>query len=119
MAITEFGKAIRKARIDINATMVSMADDLGVSVAFLSSLENGRKKISDDWVKKIDNFFLKNNKEIKNLKALAEISNKVVPIDNLSFEQQMLISHFAKTRLTSKDLKKFADIINSLNKEND
>lgn len=119
MAITEFGKAIRKARIDIEETMVSMASNLGVSVAFLSSLENGRKKISDEWVEKIDKYFMAHGEKIKDIKNLAEISNKSVPIGDLPFEQQMLVSHFAKSSLTSKQLKKIAAYISSIKNSKD
>ena len=53
MALTEFGKAVRKARIDANETLLSMAKEIGTSPAFLSGMETGRKKIPVEWVEKI------------------------------------------------------------------
>ena len=53
MKITEFGKAVRKARIDASVTLGDMAEALEVSPPFLSAMETGRKKISEDWVRKI------------------------------------------------------------------
>ncbi len=124
MAITAFGKAVRKARIDTDETMVSMAETLGVSVAFLSSLENGRKKIPTEWVEKIGRFFAERGKVIKNLQNLADVSNENVAIDNLPFEHQMLISHFAKTRLSPEQLEQVATLMkqwedSNKNKENE
>ncbi len=124
MAITAFGKAVRKARIDTDETMVSMVETLGVSVAFLSSLENGRKKIPTEWVEKIGRFFAERGKVIKNLQNLADVSNENVAIDNLPFEHQMLISHFAKTRLSPEQLEQVATLMkqwedSNKNKENE
>ncbi len=124
MAITAFGKAVRKARIDTDETMVSMAETLGVSVAFLSSLEYGRKKIPTEWVEKIGLFFAERGKVIKNLQNLADVSNENVAIDNLPFEHQMLISHFAKTRLSPEQLEQVATLMkqwedSNKNKENE
>ena len=34
MALTEFGKAVRKARIEINETLLSMANALGTTAAY-------------------------------------------------------------------------------------
>lgn len=44
MALTEFGKAVRKARIDTGYTLLTMAKALGTTSAFLSGLETGSKK---------------------------------------------------------------------------
>ncbi len=44
MALTEFGKAVRKARIDTDSTLLTMSQELGTTPAFLSGLETGSKK---------------------------------------------------------------------------
>lgn len=43
MALTEFGKAVRKARIDAGETLLSMAETIGASPAFLSGMETVKK----------------------------------------------------------------------------
>ena len=43
--ITEYGKFLRKLRIDQGQILKTMAEKLGVSSAFLSAVENGKKKI--------------------------------------------------------------------------
>ena len=73
MAITEFGKAVRKARIDANnVTLSSMATALQTTPSFLSALEMGRKKIPAEWVKKIESFFQQQGVSIK-LGDLADV----------------------------------------------
>ena len=58
MALTPFGKALRKLRIDGDMLLKEMADGLNVTPAFLSAVESGRKPIPGtligriaDWMK--------------------------------------------------------------------
>ena len=41
--ITSLGRFLRKLRIDQGEILKDMADKLGVSVSFLSAVENGKK----------------------------------------------------------------------------
>jgi transcriptional regulator with XRE-family HTH domain len=50
---TVFGKALRKLRIDHELRLKDMAAAIGVSSAFLSAVETGRKKIPAGFVEKI------------------------------------------------------------------
>lgn len=47
------GKFLRKLRIDHDEYLRDMAGKLGVSVAFLSAVENGKKKMPSDWNRRI------------------------------------------------------------------
>lgn len=51
--ITEYGKFLRKLRIDQGQILKTMAEKLGVSSAFLSAVENGKKKIPKTWEEKL------------------------------------------------------------------
>ena len=42
--VTSFGKFLRNLRMDIGELLLNMADKLGVSPAFLSGVENGKRK---------------------------------------------------------------------------
>jgi predicted transcriptional regulator len=53
MALTEFGKAVRKARIDTDSTLLTMSQELETTPAFLSGLETGSKKIPKSGSKKL------------------------------------------------------------------
>lgn len=53
MALTPFGKALRKLRIDKDMLLKEMADGAGVTPAFLSAVEVGRKAIPKNLVDRI------------------------------------------------------------------
>ncbi|VTM90552.1 Uncharacterised protein [Raoultella ornithinolytica] len=96
MALTEFGKAVRKARIDTDCTLLTMAQTLGVTSAFLSGLETGSKKIPKKWVKEIQAFFKVRGYELGNLQELADVSNQFVSLDGFISEPADVSSWICK-----------------------
>lgn len=110
MAITEFGKAVRKARIDADETLASMAKDLSTTPSFLSAMEMGRKKIPADWASKIEKYFAQHGVSVR-LAELADVANKSVSLDGLSPAQQMLVAGFARVNLDECELKNFAELL--------
>ncbi|WP_162287034.1 helix-turn-helix transcriptional regulator [Pantoea stewartii] len=115
MALTEFGKAVRIARLKADQTLLSMATELNTTPAFLSALETGRKKIPKKWVKSINEFFINKNQPIPDIFELADISNEFVELDGLSLQQKMLVAGFAKSPLTADQLKKVAALLKQVN----
>lgn len=55
--LTGIGKFLRKLRIDNEEILKDMADALGVSSAFLSAVENGKKKMPDSWIEKLKDIY--------------------------------------------------------------
>ncbi|NOL51802.1 helix-turn-helix domain-containing protein [Pelistega suis] len=53
MQLTKFGQFIRKYRINNLILLKHMADCLGVSSAFLSAVETGKKNLPPDFEKKL------------------------------------------------------------------
>jgi transcriptional regulator with XRE-family HTH domain len=51
--LTDFGKAIRKLRIDYDTNLNELATSIGVSSAFLSAVETGKKPISAELITKL------------------------------------------------------------------
>lgn len=111
MALTEFGKAIRTARIETDSTLSQMAQAIGATPAFLSAIETGRKKVPVAWIEKIDVFFKRKGKTINNLRELADVANGDVCVTGLSAAQQMLVAGFARTNLDANQLKKFEQLL--------
>ncbi len=64
-SLTEFGKAIRKARIDADITLVGMAHDLQISPSFLSAVETGNKKFPIGLADRIKAYFCCHGIEIE------------------------------------------------------
>ena len=115
MALTEFGKAVRKARIDTGQTLLGMATALGTSPSFLSAMETGRKKIAANWVTKIENFFEEKERPVSGLQELAALANESVPLEGLPLQQQMLVAGFARSKFTAEELKQIADLLGEIN----
>lgn len=104
MSLSEFGKVVRKARLDTGTNISMMAETLGVSAAFLSGVETGRKKIPSDLVQKIQDFFSGRGQPLEALRELADVSNKSVSLEGLPPQQQMLIAGFARTPMDPETL---------------
>jgi len=104
---TDFGKAVRMARIEAGVKLSEMAAALEVSPAFLSSLETGRKKIPDDWINRIAQYVRNVLKvEAVDLEAKAAVSNGMVSLDGLSPQHQMLVAGFARVRTLNPETEK-------------
>lgn len=114
MALTDFGKAVRKARLDANETLATMAESLGVSPAFLSAMETGRKKISEEWVGKIITYFKDREIHLEKLGVYADLSNKSISILNCDPDTQMLIAGFARSDLDVETLSKLHELAKAL-----
>lgn len=115
MRINEFGKAVRKARLDAEVSLAAMAEELEVSSTFLSGMETGRKKISAEWVQKVENFFLRRQLDVPGLAEMADISNKSVSLEGLAPAHQSLIAGFARASLSVEQVERFKEMLNSLN----
>lgn len=55
--LTNIGKFLRKLRIDNGEILKDMANALDVSPAFLSAVENGKKKMPEGWIEKIKTIY--------------------------------------------------------------
>lgn len=119
MKITEFGKVVRKARLDAEVSLLQMANELEVSSAFLSGMETGRKKITTDWVRKIKAFFAARDIVVKNLDEAADVANKSVSLDGLSPAQQMLMAGFARTSLSHEEIENLKALLEAANAKRD
>ncbi|MBP4050729.1 helix-turn-helix transcriptional regulator [Chromobacterium violaceum] len=111
MVITEFGKLIRKARLDAEVTLASMAEDLGVTSAFLSSLETGRKRIPDGWPQRVEQYFQNHNMRISGLAEAADIANKNISLDGLAPEHQRLVAGFARMSPNGQQLQRLQELL--------
>ncbi len=114
MKLNAFGHAIRVARAQVGMTMMKMAADLEVKPAFLSAMETGRSKIPDAWVEKIDTYFRDHGFPIKHIRELADAANNNVSIEGLPLQHQLLVSGFAKSNLTQKQLESIAEFFKNL-----
>ena len=111
MKISEYGKLVRKGRIDAGITMLDMAKSMGVSPSFLSATEVGTKKISDDFLNRVIEFFASKGIHISGIREAADVSNKAVSLEGLSTAQQFLVAGFARVDMSQEKLEEFAQLL--------
>lgn len=83
--------------------MKDTADSLGVKTPFLSAVENGKKRIPDDWYKKISDTYNLSDTEKEELKQAIEESANVIKINLLDCED-------SKKNLAFQFQRSFADL---------
>lgn len=115
MKITEFGKLVRKARLDAEVSLLEMSEELKVTSAFLSGMETGRKKITQEWLSKIEDFFSRRGVLVSHLGEAADVTNKSVSLEGLSPAHQMLVSGFARTNLSPDELENLKKLLTAAN----
>lgn len=69
--LNEFGKLIRKLRIDENMKLGDMAEVLMISPAYLSAVENSKKPLNQILINKIANSFNFSNEVQHEIKTTA------------------------------------------------
>ena len=111
--ITNFGKFCRRLRIDNGELLYDMAKKLGVSSAFMSSVENGKKKPPKEWESKIKALYTLNEEEYDELdRVFYEAQNRdSIDISKFSMSDKELMWSFARKFDTfdKNTLKKFLD----------
>ncbi len=97
--ITEYGKALRKIRIDKGEVLKNMADKLGMTSSYLSAIECGKRKIPDSMTEKIISLYDLKDEERLILEEAKQKSAKSIEISlsNVTEEKQELALKFART----------------------
>ena len=113
--ITSVGKFLRKLRIDNGEILRDMAKKLEVSSAFLSAVENGKKKMPDTWLEKLKVLYLLDVQQMEKLKDAIIESRETVELNihNASAENRRLAVSFARQfdTLDEETAKRLFDIL--------
>lgn len=99
MAITNFGLFVRDLRLKKSEILKDMAGKLGVTSAFLSAVENGKKQIPAQWFDKISQKYHLNGKEKEELRDAIDTSKDKILIDtkDVSNKNKELAMVFARS----------------------
>ena len=107
--LTNFGKTLRKLRIDHNELLKDMAKNLNVTVAYLSAVENGNREVPDGWIDALTNSYNLSLIEKKELQSCAYKDKNSLKIDllNIKEEEKQLALAFARSfkTLTDEEMK--------------
>lgn len=96
--LTKFGKELRKIRLDRDELLKDMAQKLGVTVAYLSAVENGNRKVPDSWLSILSKEYQLHDREIEKLQRLAYAERTQISIDveNAGVKEKNLVFSFAR-----------------------
>ncbi len=113
MATTTLGKFLRKIRIDRDERLYDMARHLGVSSAFLSSVENGHKKASTSLINSIINVYNLDESQQERLKDALSLSENRIDISQFSPQKQEATLMFARKfdELTDEQIERIQKIL--------
>ena len=96
--LTKIGKELRKIRLDRDELLKDMADKLNVTVAYLSAVENGKRKFPDSWIQIIALKYGLEDYEVERLQKLAFDERDCINInmDNVDIKGRNLAYSFAR-----------------------
>ena len=119
---TEFGKWLKNYRISIGIRLYDMATRLGLSSAFISSIESGRKSIPLDFIDKFKYAFNLSPEQLESLdnavkttreEELKKKQNIQIKVSTSDNAVQELVYAFARkaNELTEEEKEKMWDIL--------
>ena len=81
--LTEIGKFLRKERIERGSLLKDMAKGIGVSPAYLSTIETGKRPLTDEIFAKLANYmgYARDSNEFCELEHAAQMSRQQVEIE--------------------------------------
>lgn len=96
--LTPFGKRLRILRIEREEVLFDMAQKLGLSSSYISSVETGKRKITENLLNKLRCCYNLSDAEFETFKQAAEESRSSISLelDSASTEQKDLALSFAK-----------------------
>ena len=113
---TSLGGFLRKIRLSNGEILKDMAENLGVSSAFLSAVENGKKKMPESWYKKLMDLYNLTDQQQEELKQAVFESSEIVELNikDASEENKDLAICFARNfnSLDEETSKQIFEILN-------
>ena len=114
--ITSLGKFLRILRIQHGEILKNMADRLGVSSAFLSGVENGKKKMPASWFERLRELYELDDQQAEELRKanLETVSQIELNIRDAPQPQRELAILFARqfNDIDEKTSRQIADLLN-------
>ena len=95
---TSIGEFLRKLRLTKEQRLKDMAEILGVTSAFLSAVENGKKNMPNSWVEIIKDEYLLTNEQCEEMMKKAMESQNIISLNmnNVSNLNRELAVSFAR-----------------------
>jgi transcriptional regulator with XRE-family HTH domain len=112
---TEFGKRMKILRIERDELLKDMAEKLGMSAAYLSSIESGDRSIPIGFAQKVIAKYNLCDMDAAALQNAADVSTSVLKVDvaNVDSIKKKTLALFARSldQLSTNDLQGITEII--------
>ena len=111
--LTNFGKALRKLRIDNDELLKDMALKLEVTVSYLSAVENGKRDVPVAWLDVLREKYDLSYEEYAEFQKLAYENQNIIQVPVGSSAEKNAALSFARSfrNLDEDDLKSIIDIL--------
>lgn len=98
MKLTPYGLLVRTLRLELGLTLKSMADSMGVTPAYLSSIELGDRPLTPKLADDATAYFrpLIPAERLAELRTTIDRSAQTVPVSQLGSEEKGLVAAFAR-----------------------
>lgn len=113
-AITPYGKAVRKLRIEADVTLREMAQELGYTPTYLSAVEIGRKALGEKVLQESRRFFERRGIDASSLQEGADRTRSQVDVSQLNEEYREFFAAFARKAQGRGDLSDVPAIVSEL-----
>ena len=110
----DLSKFLAIKRIEYNENLFDMARKLDISIAYLSSIENGKREIPRDFFEKIKKNYNLNLSEEEKLKKIISYTKKIViDMKELSEDRKDISLRYARKiqSLSEEKLRKLREIL--------
>jgi transcriptional regulator with XRE-family HTH domain len=107
---TDFGRKVQQLRQLAGMTLFEVAQKMNLSSAFLSAVENGRKRVPDDFVERLGRALPEARTNVETLESMANQARQqvVVPLPKASRQDADLATALArKFNTLSEDQKRY------------
>jgi transcriptional regulator with XRE-family HTH domain len=94
--LTPFGIACRKLRLDRGMRLLDLAKKMGLSAAFISAVETGRKAIPDGYVVRAGRAMELTTTELREITRAADRTRTEVRLDKMNPAQREIVHAFAR-----------------------
>ncbi|WP_455466899.1 XRE family transcriptional regulator [Bartonella sp. B39] len=117
--LTPFGKTLRKLRIDHSERLLDMAKKLDISVAFLSSVEIGKKSVPVGMEEKIIELYVLDQETAACLRKESDASRKSFTIKPSGPLSREIVGMFVRSlnSFSQEDLAKLKKLLEKVGKK--
>ena len=96
--LSEYGKTLRKIRIDKGLTLAQMAKAIGITSAYLSTIERGKRNIPKSLTQDVIGHYELSNEQVEELQKaeLQSMDSLEIELSDVDLDKKTLVFTIAK-----------------------